>query len=225
MCQTNAGQDIKFSWDEATLKSRYLQILWNVHKLMLNLAQENKINPFKLDEKKVEKNLGMEERYIFSKLHSTIKKVTEDIVAFKFNTAVSAMMILVNEFSTSSNSIGKKQMEAFLKILAPFAPHLAEELWLKLGHKTSIHKEKWPKYDENLIKENLVSIIVQVNGRVRSTMKVVADSDEEHVREMAQADSNVKKHLEGKEIKKVIYIPGKIINYVIKESGFPPSRE
>jgi len=158
-------------------------------------------------------------------LHRTIKKVTEDIVAFKFNTAVSAMMILVNEFSTSSNSIGKKQMEAFLKILAPFAPHLAEELWLKLGHKTSIHKEKWPKYDENLIKENLVSIIVQVNGRVRSTMKVVADSDEEHVREMAQADSNVKKHLEGKEIKKVIYIPGKIINYVIKESGFPPSRE
>ena len=148
-------------------------------------------------------------------LHKTVKKVTEDIVAFKFNTAVSAMMILVNEFSTSSNSIGKKQMEAFLKILAPFAPHLSEELWRQLGHKTSIHKEKWPKHDENLIKEDLISIVVQVNGRVRSAIKVVTDSSEDHVKEMAQSDPNVRKYLEGKTIKKIIYVPEKIINYVI----------
>ncbi|OGE83325.1 MAG: hypothetical protein A2846_04980 [Candidatus Doudnabacteria bacterium RIFCSPHIGHO2_01_FULL_49_9] len=148
-----------------------------------------------------------------SVLHKTIKKVTEDIVNFRFNTAVSALMILANEIE--GKEINRNEVETLLKLLAPFAPHMTEELWHGLGNKTSIHLEPWPEYDEDLIKEDVMSIAVQVNGKHRSTVKVVATATEDHVKEIALADPNVKKHLEGKEVRKVIYVPEKIINFVI----------
>ena len=148
-------------------------------------------------------------------LHKTIKKVGEDIVNFKFNTAVSALMILANEFSTSSNNISKEQLEIFLKILAPFAPHITEELWHQLGHKKSIHLEKWPKYDPELIKEEQMSVVVQVNGKHRATILVDANSEQAQVEQAAKNDEKVMRHLEGKKVRKVIYVKGKIINFVI----------
>lgn len=146
--------------------------------------------------------------------HKTIKKVTEDIQSFKFNTAISSLMILANEFGDERLAISDKQLKIFLKLLAPFAPHLADELWEKLGHKKSIHLEKWPEYDEKLVREEQVSVAVQVNGKLRGTVSVDADAAGGLVEDLAKLDENVQRHLEGKNIKKVVYVPGKIINFV-----------
>lgn len=148
-------------------------------------------------------------------LHKTIKKVTEDIEAFKFNTAISALMVLTNEMGSRKQEAGIRELETFLKLLAPFAPHITEELWHQLEHKTSIHKEPWPQYDKKLVKEELVNLPVQINGKLRSTIKLAADASEEEARELASKDKNVAKHLAGKTIKKVIYVKGKIINFVV----------
>ncbi|MBI4049839.1 MAG: leucine--tRNA ligase [Candidatus Doudnabacteria bacterium] len=148
-------------------------------------------------------------------LHKTIKKVGEDIKSFKFNTAVSAMMILVNEMTLrQAQGINKKDWETFLKLLAPFAPHMAEELWQKLGHKKSVHLEPWPQYDEKLVEEEEVNIVVQVNGKVRATFKASRSASQVDIEKLAKADENVAKYLEGK-VRKVIFVPGKVINFVI----------
>ncbi|MDP3741487.1 MAG: leucine--tRNA ligase [bacterium] len=150
---------------------------------------------------------------IIKLLNKTVKKVTEDIESFKFNTCVSALMILMNEFSTSSNSIKKGDLEIFLKLLAPFAPHIAEELWQELGHKTSIHIEPWPRYDKKLIIEDTVNIPVQINGRHRATIQIPKNSSQADAE--ASAKLAAQSHLLGKAVRKVIYVPGKIINFVL----------
>ena len=107
-------------------------------------------------------------------LHKTIKKVTEDIEHFKFNTAVSQMMILLNTIE-KAGAVGKEQWKKFLQILAPFAPHITEEIWREnFEHRTSIHCEPWPAYDPKLLVEDTVTIVLQVNGKVRDTIKMVA---------------------------------------------------
>jgi len=148
-------------------------------------------------------------------LHKTIKKVQEDIEAFKFNTAVSTLMILANKIAEKPARVSHSESEVFLKILAPFAPHLTEDIWEQLGHQKSIHFEKWPEYDEKLVKDQSVRIAVQVNGRHRATMEIAADASEEQTKKLASEDRNVKKYLSGKKPKKVIFVKGKIINFVI----------
>jgi len=149
-------------------------------------------------------------------LHKTIKKVTADVEDLKFNTAISQLMILTNEFSAAS-SINKETFETFLKLLAPFAPHLAEELWEKLGHSTSIFTESWPTFDPSLIVDEVVSMGVQINGKVRATISIAPDAEETIAKEIAFAEPNVAKWLEGKVIAKLVYVPGKILNIVVKE--------
>ena len=103
-----------------------------------------------------------------------------------------------------------------MKLLSPFAPHLAEEIWQNvLGHKKSIHLEKWPEYDKKLIAEELVSMIVQVNGKVRSVILLPANSSEEEVKKLALADEKIKKHLAGREIRKTIFVKNRLINFVV----------
>jgi len=147
-------------------------------------------------------------------LHKTIKKVTEDIENFRFNTAVSALMILANEFE-KEGQLSVINYQLLLKLLAPAAPHIAEELWQKLGHKKSVFLEKWPKYDLELAKEEIITLIIQVNGRVRDKIEVEADISEEKAKKLALSKEKVLKWLEGKEIKKVIFVPGKLINIVV----------
>lgn len=151
-------------------------------------------------------------------LHKTIKKVGEDIEALKFNTAISAMMILINE-SNGGKNFTKEQYEAFLKILSPFAPFMTEELWNKAcperSRRESIFKESWPKYDEKLIREEKVELIVQINGKMRGKFSVPSQIGEEEAKKLALADENIKKWLEGKEPKKVIFVKGKLLNIVI----------
>jgi len=125
-------------------------------------------------------------------------------------------MIVVNEFSSAS-SINKETFETFLKLLAPLAPHLAEELWEKLGHTTSIFAESWPVFDSTLIVDDVVDMGVQVNGKVRGTISLAPSADEATAKELAFANVNVMKWIDGKEIMKIVYVPGKIFNIVVKE--------
>ena len=137
-------------------------------------------------------------------LHKTLKKVADDIGVFKFNTAISQLMILLNAIE-KENSIGTAQWETLLKLLAPFAPHVAEELWHKLGRTTSIHLEYWPQYDEALLKDEMVTIAIQINGKVRAEVSVATGADESTLESAAR--ETVAARLEGQEIVKVIVVP------------------
>ncbi len=153
--------------------------------------------------------------------HQTIKKVGEDIEALSFNTAISQMMIFVNEAhaSTSSaaaNQFDKKTAEDFLKLLAPFAPHLTEELWERMGKNTSVHKEPWPVYDQNYLVEDTVVVVFSVNGKKRGEASAAKNISKEELEKLALNNENVKKHTEGKEIVKVIVVPAKMVNVVVK---------
>ena len=150
-------------------------------------------------------------------VHKTIKKVTEDIENFRFNTAVSALMILTNEFEKAKdyNPPTTHSYKILVKLLAPMAPHLAEEIWQKLGSKKSIFLEKWPKYEPKLVKEEIITLVIQVNGKVRDKIEVEASLSEEEAKKLTLGREKVKKWIEGKEIKKVIFVPGKLINIVI----------
>ncbi len=148
-------------------------------------------------------------------LHKTIKKVTEDIEALKFNTAISAMMILVNQLE-KEKEITKDMWQKFLLILSPFAPHLVEELWAGLGHKESIFKQKWPPYDEKLIKDETINLVIQVNGKVRDMVAVTAGISDEEIKKIALGREKIKKWISGKKITKVIFVKGKLVNIVVK---------
>jgi len=146
-------------------------------------------------------------------LHKTIKKVTEDILNFNFNTAISAFMILVN--LAEKEGISKNDYEVILKLLAPFAPHITEELWANLGHKKSIHLESWPKYDEKKIISKKILIVVQINGKVRGSFDMPAGSIQEEVEKVALAQKDISKWLLGKEIKKKMFLKGRILSLLV----------
>jgi leucyl-tRNA synthetase len=147
-------------------------------------------------------------------LHKTIKKISEDIADFKFNTCISSLMILFN--SIEEKGIGQDDFAKFIQILAPFAPHLSEEIWRdKLGNIESIFKSAWPQYDPELIKDDMINLVVQINGKLRATIEVVANIPEDEAKKLALENENIKKWLESKEIKKVIFVPGKLLNIVI----------
>lgn len=147
-------------------------------------------------------------------LNQTIKKVTEDIENFSFNTAISAMMILANEMEKEPN-INKKYFTAFLKILAPFAPHITEEIWLMLGGKESIHLEPWPEYDLEKIKEKEIKIIIQVNGKIKDLIVTQEEETEEQIVDKAQKLKKISNLLKGQKIKRTIFIKDKLVNFVI----------
>jgi leucyl-tRNA synthetase len=147
-------------------------------------------------------------------LHRTVEKVGKDIDSFAFNTAVSAMMILLNEFD-KTQEINRKDFEMLLKILCPFAPHMTEEIWQKLGHSSLLVSESWPKANKAKMKELEVNIAVQINSKVRAQMLVETGAKEEDVVEQAKNLEDVAKWLIGKEIRKVVYIKDKLLNLVV----------
>jgi len=144
-------------------------------------------------------------------LHHTIKKVGEDTNTLAFNTAISQMMIFVNEV-TAQEKRPRKLLEPFVLLLAPYAPHLAEELWEKLGHNQSLAYAPWPKYDNALLKEDNVTVILQVNGKIRDRIEVPAQISSADLEKLALANAHVQQHLVGKQVKKVIVVPGKLVN-------------
>jgi len=146
-------------------------------------------------------------------LHATIKKVTEDYTALGFNTAISQMMICINQLS-KAEALPKQAVESFLQLLAPLAPHQAEELWERLGHSSSIALSGWPKHDESKLVQDTVKIIFQVNGKYRGDAELPADVSKDDAIAAAKAHERVQSFVDGKTIKKEIYVPGKIVNIV-----------
>lgn len=148
------------------------------------------------------------------KLHQTIQKVTEDLDGMRFNTAIAAMMELTNHL-TKLESRPRSVLEPLVLLLAPFAPHLAEELWSALGHAATLAYEGWPKFDPSLTRADEIEVPVQINGKLRSKVRVPADADEKTLEAAALADEKIKTQLHGKEIRKRIVIPGKLVNFVV----------
>lgn len=149
-------------------------------------------------------------------IHKTVKQVTEDIDAFKFNTAISSLMVFVNE-AQKWEKLPKKTMEKFILLLSPFAPHLAEEIWAdKLGHSKTIAFASWPEYKEEFLVESSVTYAVQVNGKVRGDFQMAKEAQKDEVLLAAKKIENVKKYLESGKIVKEIFVPGKIVGFVVK---------
>jgi len=147
-------------------------------------------------------------------VHRTVKKVGDDIVGLRLNTAVSTMMKLVNHLNALEQP-PREAVEKLVLCLSPFAPHLAEELWERLGHAPSIAHAVWPSFDPALCVDDVVEIAVQVNGKVRGRAELARDASEEIAREAALADPNVAKFLDGKTIRKLVYVPAKILNFIV----------
>lgn len=203
----------QYPWDLGGIVGtrRFLERIWKI-------AQKSEIlNP------KSETNSNNKNSKLENSLHKTIKKVTEDVEAFKFNTAISAMMIFLNELehiteiskASFDTFLNREDFEIFLKLLAPFAPHMAEEIWHGLGNKKSIHLEDWPKFDESKIKDARTVIVVQVNGKMRAQFEAETGISEDDAKIKALAMPEVSKWFDGKEVKKVIFVPDKILNLVV----------
>ena len=164
---------------------------------------------------------------VIKEIHKLNKKIEEDLEATKFNTAIAAFMEFLNfanlnpegkpsaSYGASKKEIGRDVIERFLILLAPFAPHITEELWHQLGHRDSIHKQKWPKYNPRLIKEEIITLVIQINGRVRDKIEVEAGISEKKAKELALLSKKIQNWISGKKIKKIIFVPEKLINFVI----------
>ncbi len=187
-------QEIAWSTDSMVGSRRFLDKVW------------------KLQEKVAENFTDSEETKIL--LNQTIKKVGDDIASFNANTAVSAMMILANNFE-GEDKISKESYLSLIKILSPFAPHICEEIWANFGGKKMIALESWPKYNESKLKSGNVKIVVQINGKVRATLDVPADSSEDKVEKSALNNQDIVKWLSGKRIIKKIFVKNKVINFVV----------
>lgn len=145
--------------------------------------------------------------------HETVMKVTDHFEGLRFNTGISQLMVFINE-AYKADQLPKEYMEGFVKLLSPVAPHLAEELWNRLGHEETIAYEAWPVYDEAKLVDDEIEIVVQLNGKVKAKLNVPADADKEQLEELAKNNEKVKEQLEGKTIRKVIAVPGKLVNIV-----------
>ncbi len=182
---------------------RFLNRVWRLY-----VTEEDALNPAIVDE-----HSSTELERVF---HQTVKKVTEDIPALRFNTAISQMMIFVNE-ATKQEKLSKSLLKKFTVVLSPFAPHLAEELWQKLGNTKSIHESaEWPGYDPAMLVNDTVEIVAQVNGKIRAKFNAAIDLSEDELKKLAKAEPNVQSHLSGKHIVKEIIIKNKLVNIVVK---------
>lgn len=154
-------------------------------------------------------------------VHKTAKKVSHDLQSLSFNTAIAAQMELVNDLYRvkAGDAYASKDwrwaIETLLQLLAPFAPHIAEELWYQLGHKDSVHTGKWPDWDEKYLVEDTMTIAVQVNGKLRGEVHINGDAGEDAVITAAKSDGKVAAHITGKKLRKTIYVPGKLVNFVV----------
>jgi len=200
-------------WNDSGISgiSRWLNRLWNL--ILREYSPLGQVNP----ETRQKATRGL------SRItHQTIRKVTEDLEKIRFNTMIAALMELTNylakakEDGAVSDSDWKEATTALLKLLAPTAPHLAEELWQRTGHEYSIHNQNWPQWDEELARDEQITLVIQVNGKLRDRIIIPVSITEEEARQIALERERVKAYLEGREIIKVIYVPGRLVNVVVR---------
>jgi leucyl-tRNA synthetase len=147
-------------------------------------------------------------------LHHAIKRVTEETEALKYNTGIAALMEYLNVLEARDDAPHREEVETFLKLLAPYAPYISEELWERIGGEYSIHQQAWPAYNPALLRTATMAIVVQVDGRVRDRIEVPAEADTEEVQHLAQAAPNVARHLAGRTVRNVVCVPGRLVNVV-----------
>ena len=210
-----APYDMDAPWDPRGVPGtyRFLNRAWNLIQEFVD-KNNNSSNSPEMDEKTTQELLRL--------THLTIKKVTRDIEDEKFNTAVASMMEMVNGLYKIKESHGidmsdewRFALESLIQILAPFAPHITEELWREMGRDDTVHVSHWPKWDEKYLKSDTMTIIVQVNGKLRAKLEPPSDMDKQGVEEAALADENVQKFTNNKPPKKMVYVPGKLVNIVV----------
>jgi leucyl-tRNA synthetase len=154
-------------------------------------------------------------------LHQTIQKVGEDLEALKFNTAIAQMMVFVNEMNRLERR-PRAVLERFMLVLAPFAPHLCEELWNRLGHAESLAYAPWPAFDPARVIEDTVTVAIQVNGKLRATLDLARGADQTAVHSAALADERIQRYVNGVEVRKVIFVPDKLLNIVVAPAVVTP---
>jgi len=202
-----ARWDLGGPWNSSGIEGsvRWIRRVWN---LFTEPAQPGTLNP------ETTRNLRR-------KLHQTLRQVTHDFETFEFNTIISALMELLNEMykarenGASGTEVWDEAQDIYLRMLAPVAPHVAEELWAYLGMPYSIHNQSWPEVDEAAAAEEQITLVVQVNGKVRDRISVSVDISEEKAKKLALSSEAVEKYLQGKEPRKVILVPGKLVNIVV----------
>ena len=208
-----APYDMDAPWDPRGVPGtyRFLNRAWN---LVQEFVDKNPNDSLDANEKTAQELLRL--------THLTIKKVTRDIEDEKFNTAVASMMEMVNGLYKIKESQEidmldewRFALESLIQILAPFAPHITEELWHEMGHNDTVHVGHWPKWDEKYLKSSVMTIIVQVNGKLRAKLELPSDMDKQGVEAAALADENVQKFTNNKPPKKMVYVPGKLVNIVV----------
>ncbi|MBQ5901903.1 MAG: class I tRNA ligase family protein, partial [Clostridia bacterium] len=153
---------------------------------------------------------------LVGEMHRTIKKVSADIEEMKFNTAIAALMSLLNSISEIDGKVTRGELKTILLLLSPFAPHLCEEMWETLNYGGTINDQNWPQYDEAKCVDNEIEIVVQVNGKIRARMKIANDEAQDSVISKAKADEKVAAEISGKTIVKELYVKGKLVNIVVR---------
>jgi leucyl-tRNA synthetase len=200
-------------WNDSGISgvSRWLNRIWNL--VLGNYQPDEKVSP-DIKEKTT--------RELSRITHQTIKKVTSDLEKFHFNTMIATLMEFTNylakvkETGAIASSDWQESIDILLRLLAPTTPHLAEELWQKTGHEYSIHNQSWPQWDEALAQDEEITLVVQVNGKLRDRITVPASITEAEAKELALKRERVKPHLEGKQIANIIYVPKRLVNLVVK---------
>jgi leucyl-tRNA synthetase len=196
-------------WDDSGISGmgRWLNRVWNLV-----------LEPYKMKSKAEEKARGD----LLRITHQTIRKVTNDLEKLRFNTMIASLMEFTN-YLTKVRGTGtvderdwQESLDTLLLLLAPTAPHLAEELWQRMGHDYSIHNQSWPEWDEGLAKDEEITLVIQVNGKLRDRLTVPVSITEAEARKLALESRRVKAHTEGKKLLKTIYVPGRLVNFVVK---------
>jgi leucyl-tRNA synthetase len=205
--------DADANWDETGINGvwRWLNRVWDLAAPAPSVA----------DETRSAVSDSANEQALRRALHKTIKKVTEDIAEFRFNTAISTLMEFTNLLHKERNalentSVWEECIQNLLLLLAPIAPHMTEELWHRRGHSSSIHRESWPVYDPALAVEEMSTIVVQVNGKVRDTLQMPRGTTQAQIEAAAQESANVQRYLAGKTIVKTVFVPDRLINFVVR---------
>ncbi len=206
--------------EEGTLKDEVRKINENIEKL----TSSGKVKGFKPNKKLTNSDLNPIEKDYFKKLHRTIKKVTDDILRFNFNTAISAIMELINIMYKYNDEVKPRDLnydliyeatEKAILLISPIAPFISEELWCRLGKKFSVHNVSWPDHEIEIIKEEMAVIVFQINGKIRDKKEFPVNTPEKDVENFAFSSEKIKNYIEGKKIIKKIYVQDKLFSMVV----------
>ncbi len=210
-------------WSDSAIEGsyRFLNRLWRtIHQLSGVLSPVGPCMPMDPGE------LSSEEKKLRAAEHEAMRRATRDMLdRFQFNTAIAACMELLNtigqhrehlEKSSNGPRVLSSALSTLLTVLAPITPHISEELWAHMGHSHSLSESRWPDYDPRALVRDEVTVVVQVNGKLRSSISVPVDMDQEELKSLCLEEDKVKKHIEGKKVVKIIVVPGKLVNIVVR---------